>query len=131
MRFRQNCEIWTAAAWLPLFLFCGGPGRRLFTRLPLFRINDLRIAILQLLCFDIHTNCRGCVSQLYVVFGTVLPPVQEGSVSESGSVSGRSSRVKEWSSRRIMSAGQPTPGRHASAEVDILVSVYIDASGPA
>src|SRR6266704_5888807 len=34
----------TVAAWLPLFLFYGGPDRRLFTRLPLFRINDLRIA---------------------------------------------------------------------------------------
>src|SRR6266581_9795522 len=69
------------------------------------------LPILQLLCFDIHTNCRGCVPQLYIVFGTVLPPVQEGSVSESGSVSGRSSRVKEWSSRRIMSAGKPTRRR--------------------
>src|SRR5260370_7661753 len=51
----------------------------------------------------------GGVPQLYIVFGTVLPPVQEGSVSELISISGRFwLRVKEWSSRRIMSAGKPT-----------------------
>ena len=70
------------------------------------------LQILQLLCFDIHTNCRGCVPQLYIVFGTVLPPVQEGSVSELVSISGRFwLRVKERSSRRIMSAGKPTRRR--------------------
>src|SRR6266581_9228028 len=66
------------------------------------------LQILQLLCFDIHTNCRGCVPQLYIVFGTVLPPIQEGSVSELVSISGRFwLRVKEWSSRRMRSAEKP------------------------
>src|SRR6266568_2705234 len=70
------------------------------------------LPILQLLCFYIHTNCRGCVPQLYIVFATALPPVQEGSVSELVSISGRFwLRVKERSSRRMRSAGKPTRRR--------------------
>src|SRR6266702_8857726 len=70
------------------------------------------LQILQLLCFDIHTNCRGCVPHLYIVFVTALPPIQEGSVSELVSISGRFwLRVKERSSRRIMSAGKPARRR--------------------